>query len=248
MVWDRLVDGKFLYLFDRGSAGIIRWNTDTDTGGAIAYPYKTPLPGFGRYVAAENAVWCGVWDFAEGQYVPLGLARLDVAKSTFTGWFPFPSENTGGEPFTDPSTTLFYPYTLRGKLVPFDTRQCKWRQPIEAPGFGTRFGFIGLASIHDGSWYFSISTYNGTPTGCDGQPYHFCNALMEFDPRTSEFAFPTLDVKDRYYQVSYHLSAGGQLFATGNNIRQADGSLDQSKPGDIIVWQTQAVVNPAPGE
>ncbi len=233
-----LVNGKHLYLFDRASAGVIQWDTTTDTGKSIPYPYKTPMPTSGRYVAKDGAVWCAVWDIAGGQYNPLGIVRLDVTTNAFTGWFPFPKEDAANKPFTDEQVTQFYPNTLKGKLVPFDVKQQRWCEPIAVPEYGTRFGFIGGGSIYKDRWYFSISTYNGTAFGCDGQPYHFCNGLLEFDPRTRTFAFPTLEVKDAYYQVSYHLSAGDQLFATGNNIRKGDGGLDNGRIGEFVVWQT----------
>ncbi len=241
-VWygTEVIDGN-LYLFDRGSAGVIRWDTATDTGKSIPYPYATPMPFGGRYVAKDGAIWCGVWDFTGGQYVPLGVARLDVSKNAFTDWCPFPKENADNKPFTDAQTTLFYPYTLKGKLVPFDFKQKRWCKAIDVPEFGKRFGFIGLASIYRGRWYFSLSTYNGSVNGCDGKPYHFCNGLLEFDPQTGQFAFPVLEGKDVYYQVSYHLSAGGNLFATGNDIREKDGTLNNAKIGDAVFWQTRKV-------
>lgn len=235
------IDGKHLYLFDRGSAGVIKWDTTTDSGKSIPYPYQTPMPCAGRYVPKDKTIWCSVWELTTGQYSPLGIARLDVERDTFTGWFPFPKEDTGNKPFTDEEATLFYPFTLKGKLVPFDINEKRWCQSIAVPEYGARFGFIGLGTIYKGRWYFSISTYNGTTTGCDGKPFHFCNGLLEFDPKTSKFAFPTLEVKDAYFQVSYHLSAGGHFFATGNNIREVDGSLNNGKIGEMVVWQTREV-------
>ena len=101
------------------------------------------------------------------------------------------------------------------------------------------FAFVGGTSVHKGRHYFSLSTYNGTPTGCDGKPYHFLNVLLEFDPASGEFSFPTLEVKDKYYQISYHFSAGGELFATGSNIRRMDGTLYQANRGDCVVWQSK---------
>jgi streptogramin lyase len=232
------VDGRHLYLFDRGPAGVIKWDATADAGKVIAYPYKTPMPSLGRYVASDRAVWCGVWDFTGGQYVPLGIARLDTKTDEFTGWFPFPAEDADRKPFTDPDATLFYPHTLKGKLVPFDFKERRWCKALVVPDFGRRFGFIGGGTAHDGRWYFSLSTYNGTATGCDGKPYHFCNGLLEFDPRTSRFAVPTLEVEGAYFQVAYTLSAGGHLFATGNNIRERDGSLNMGRMGEAIFWQT----------
>jgi hypothetical protein len=242
-VWygTELIDGKHLYLFDRGSAGVIQWDTVTDTGKSIPYPYNTLMPLSGRYVAVDGAIWCAVWDVAGGQYIPLGIARLDVKTNAFTGWFPFPKEDAPAKPFTDEKVTLFYPFTLKGKLVPFDVKEQRWCELIAVPEYGSRFGFIGGATIYNDRWYFSISTYNGTTTGCDGQPYHFCNGLLEFNPMTRTFAFPTLDAKDAYFQVSYHLSAGGHLFATGNNIRESDGSLNHGKTGEVVVWQSPNV-------
>src|SRR5687768_16326407 len=72
------IEGRYLYLFDRGSAGVIKWDTQSDTGIAIPYPYKTLLPSGGRYVAADGAVWCIVWDYSRGLYEPVGIARLEV--------------------------------------------------------------------------------------------------------------------------------------------------------------------------
>jgi len=231
-------DGKHLYLFDRGSVGVIKWDTKTDTGKVIPYPYKTVLPSSGRYLAADGAIWCAVWDNTNALYVPLGVARLDIKKDAFTGWFPFPKEGADLKPFTDVQATLFYPRTLKGHLVPFDIKEQRWCKSLAVPEYGRRFGFIGLGTIHKGRWYFSISTYNGKETGCDGKPFHFCNGLLEFDPKTGKFAFPTLEVKNAYFQVSYHLSAGGHFFATGNDIREKNGSLNHGKPGTAIFWQT----------
>ena len=92
---------------------------------------------------------------------------------------------------------------------------------------------------HKGRYYFSLSTYNGTDTGCDGKPYHFCNTILEFDPQTKRFVFLALEAKDAYYQVAYMLSAGGDFFATGSNIREADGTLNRDRPGEVVFWQTK---------
>lgn len=232
------IGGRYLYLFDRGSAGVIKWDVLTDRGTVIAYPYKTPTPAHGRYIASDGAVWCAVWDLAGGQYVPLGIARLDTKTDRFTDWIAFPKEDADLKPFSAPEVTVFYSHTLKGKLVPFDIKERRWCRALSVPEFGRRFGFIGGGTAHGGRWYFSISTYNGTATGCDGKPYHFCNGLLEFDPKTRRFAFPTLDVAGAYYQVAYTLSAGGHLFATGNNIREKDGSLNMGKTGEAIFWQT----------
>ena len=233
------VNGRHLYLFDRGSTGVIKWDTQTDTGMVIPYPYKTIMPSFGRYVAADQAIWCAVWDYSKGQYEPIGIARLDLDAEKFSGWFPFPTDDTGFESHTDPQTTLFYPHSLKGKLVPFDFKVRRWCKFITVPEYGNRFGFIGLATAHQGRWFFSLSTYNGSSLGCDGKPYHFCNAVLDFDPKTNEFAFPTLEAVNAYYQVSYTLSAGGHFFATGSNIREADGSLNQARAGEVVFWQTR---------
>lgn len=240
-VWygTELVDGRHIYLFDRGSAGLIKWDTATDTGEAIPYPYKTSLPSFGRLVAEDGALWCAVWDYTGGQYLPLGLATFDLKRETFTEWCPFPAASDDNKPFRDPANTLFFPRTLQGSLVPFDVKARRWCKAIPVPEHGERFGFIGLGSIYRGRWYFSLSTYNGSEIGCDGKPYHFCNALLEFDPKRGRFAFPTLEVEDAYYQVSYHLSTGEHLYATANNIREPDGSLNGARTGDTLFWQTR---------
>ncbi|MEW6304190.1 MAG: hypothetical protein AB1705_12005 [Verrucomicrobiota bacterium] len=233
------VEGRYLYLFDRGEAGVIKWDTASDTGRVIPYPYKTILPSGGRFIAADGGVWCSVWDYTGGQYVPIGIARLDVKTDQFDGWYPFPAADAEAKPFSNTDTTVFYPHSLKGQLVPFDFKERRWCRRIAVPEFGKRFGFIGMANLHEGRWYFSLSTYNGTATGCDGQPYHFCNALLEFDPRTGRFAFPAVEAKDAYYQVSYHLVAGGHLYATGNNIREPDGTLNNARLGEAIFWQTR---------
>lgn len=44
-----------------------------------------------------------------------------------------------------------------------------------------------------------------------------------------------------YYQISYHLSAGDHFYATGNNIQEDDGTLNNAKTGAAIFWQTQQV-------
>src|SRR5207244_2383311 len=135
-----------------------------------------------------------------------GIARLDVAQEKFTGFYAFPREDTGLEPFTDPKKTFFLPYSLKGKLVPFDFAAKRWCKATDVPRHGQLFGFIGGPTIHQGRCYFSLSTYNGTKTGCDGKPYHFCNAILEFDPQARRFAFPTLQAKDAYHQIAYMLS------------------------------------------
>ena len=84
------IEGRYLYLFDRGAAGVIKWDTRTDTGVVIPYPYETLLPSGGRYVAADGAIWCIVWDYSRGLYEPIGIARLEVKTDRFTGFFAFP--------------------------------------------------------------------------------------------------------------------------------------------------------------
>ena len=232
------LDGN-IYLFDRGGAGLIRWDTKTDTGRVVPWPYAAPVPSFGRYEPRDKAVWCYVWDYTGGQYKPIGLSRYDPVADKFTGWHPFPPADAKLPDYTDAESTFFLPLTLQGKLMPFDFKAGRWCKPLTVPRFGERFGFMGLMVRHGDKCYFSISTYNGTEIGCDGKPYHFCNGLLEFDPKTRQFAFPTLEAKDAYYQVAYTLSAGGEFYATGANIRQPDGQLVQTLPGDVVFWQTR---------
>jgi streptogramin lyase len=229
--------GRSLYLFDRGGSGVVKWDTATDTGKAVPWPYKTPFPGSGQF-EADGALWCRVWDVAGGKYVPLGLARLDAAKDEFTGFYPFPKDDADLKPFTDPKATAFLPHTLKGKLVPFDVKQKRWCRAIDVPGYGKRFGFLGGPTAHAGRLYFSASTYDGTDVGCDGKPYHFVNGVLEFDPATGKFEFLELEAKDAYHQVAYTLSAGGEFFATGTNIRQPNGALDRDRAGEVVFWQT----------
>lgn len=237
------IDGRHLFLFDR-NAGVVRWDTQSDAGEVIPFPYDKPVPLGGRHELRDGAIWCQSFDLAGGQYVPLGMSRLDPKTSSFSGWYPYPKGGEGLKPFTNAETTFFVPYTLKGKLLPFDFKDGRWCEFLDVPGFGERFGFIGLGTLHDGRWYFSLSTYDGDETGCDGKPYHFVNGLLEFDPQTRAFAIPTLEAKDvpggpadAYYQVAYTLSAGGDFFATGSNIRQADGTLDGAKAGEVVFWQ-----------
>lgn len=187
---------------------------------------------------ADEALWCRVWDLSP-KYVPLGLARLDLKSEGFTGFHPFPAADDDLEPYADPATTLFVPHTLAGRIVPFDLKTRQWRKPLPVPEHGKRFAFLGGPVPHAGRLYFSTSTYNGTDTGCDGKPYHFCNEILEFDPQTRRFAFLTLDVPGSYHQIAYMLSAGGEFFATGSNIRERDGRLNQARAGEVVFWQTQ---------
>src|SRR5262249_17821355 len=75
------IDGRHLFLFDRGGAGVIKWDSQTDTGKVIPWPYKTPFPGGGRYEPRDKALWCHVWDFTGGKYKPPGIARMDIKEN-----------------------------------------------------------------------------------------------------------------------------------------------------------------------
>lgn len=229
------IDGRHFFLFDRGGAGVIKWDTQTDSGKAIPWPYKAPFPVGGRYEPNDKAIWCRVW---ETGYRPLGIGRLNVEKNEFTGFHAFPQDDDGLKPFTDPATTLFLPFTLKGKVVPFDFKEKRWCKFLDVPQYGKLFGFMGGPIPHKGRYYFSLSTYNGTDTGCDGKPYHFCNAILEFDPQTRRFEFLILEAKDAYHQIAYMLSAKGEFFATGSNIREKDGKLNRDRAGEVVFWQT----------
>ncbi len=234
-------DDRHLYLFDRGSVGVIRWDSRTDTGQVIPWPYETSPPSAGRIEPRDQALWCYAWDLDGGQYRPLGIARLDLGTDSFTGWYAFPTEEDRLEPFEEPGSTFFLPYSLEGKLMPFDFRTRRWCRPMAVPRFGERFGFLGGPVVHEGRSYFSLSTYNGTDLGCDGKPYHFCDSILEFDPATRRFEFLTLEADDAYYQIAYMLSAGGEFFATGSNVREPDGTLDRDRAGEVVFWQTVPV-------
>jgi len=179
-----------------------------------------------------------VWDFADGQYISLGIARLDVATDEFTGFFPFPKDDAQLEPFLDSKTTMFLPDTLKGKLVPFDFEEKRWCRSLLVPEFGERFGFMGGPNPHKQRCYFSLSNYNGTDIGCDGKPYHFLAAILEFDPETRTFDFLKLQTENAYHQIAYMLSANGEFFATGSNIREPDGTLNRDRRGEVVFWQT----------
>jgi hypothetical protein len=248
------IRGRYIYLFDRGSTGVIRWDTEANAGIVIPYPYPGALPSGGHYEAADDAIWCKLWDYSTGQYVPQGIARLDVGTDKFTGIWEFPKgrDDAGEsvsqrEPVTDLEHTFYLPWSLKGKLVPFDFKAKRWCKFVDVPRFGELFGFIGLSTFFRGKYYFSLSTYDGDDLGIDGKPYHFCNALLEFDPRTQRFQFPTLEPNDRgkvsapYYQVSYTMAAGDEFFATGSNIRETDGALNQARAGECVFWQTRPI-------
>src|SRR5262249_37664879 len=149
-------------------------------------------------------------------------------------------DDKGLLPYSDPEHTFFRPDSLRGQLVPFDFRERRYCKFIPVPGYGKEFGFMGGPWTHAGRFYFSLSTYNGKKIGCDGQPYHFCNAILEFDPKDGVPRMLKLETaKDTYYQISYMLSAGGNFYATGCNIREPDGSMPMERTGEILFWQTQ---------
>jgi len=70
---------------------------------------------------------------------------------------------------------------------------------------------------------------------------HAAYLMIEFDPATQRFAFPTLDGEEaagKYYQISYTMATADGFFATGANIRQPDGTLQQAIPGECVFWQT----------
>lgn len=241
-VWYGLAhpDGRHLYFFDRGAVGLIKWDSQTDTGKTIVYPYHTPLPSFGRYEPRDKAIWCGIWDYTDGKYVPVAIARFDLKTDSFTGIYKFPKDDADLKPYDHPETTLFFPWTLRGKLMPFDFRTKRWGKFLDVPGFGARFGFVGLSTSYQDKLYFSLSTYDGLEDlGVDGKPYHFINSILVFDPKKGKFDFLTLDVPGAYYQIAYSLNARGQFYATGSNILTKEGTLFRENRGDIIVWQTQ---------
>lgn len=232
---------RHLYLFDRGAAGVIKWDAQAEGGRAIPFPYDAPLPSFGLYDPRGDALWCGIWDYTGGQYRPVAITRFDLKTDSFTGIWHFPNNDAGLRHFGDPNTTLFFPWTLKGKLRPFDTAEKRWCRFLEVPGFGRDYGFIGLFTAHGGRLYYSLSTYNGDERiGCDGKPYHFLNALLEFDPQSGKFDFLRLDVPGAYYQVAYTLSARGEFYATGSNIMQEDGTLYREREGEVVVWQSHA--------
>ena len=241
-----LVDGRHLYFFDRGRVGLIKWDTLTDTGKPISYPYKPAIVGDGlyggvRYQPRDNALYVSSTriEHPGRGYMFHGFARLDLKTERFTGHYPFPSADDSLKPYTDHKTTFFRPITHAGKIAPFDFQQKRWCKFIDVPRHGTLFGFMGGPTVHNGRYYFSLSTYDGDSIGCDGNPYHFCNAIAEFDPASRRFEFLMLNMKDAYYQIAYTLSARGHFYATGSNILEADGSLVRGRKGEVVFWQTQ---------
>lgn len=233
-------DGRHLYFFDRGGVGLIKWDSQTDTGKSIPYPYRASLPSFGRYEARDKAIWCGIWDYTGGQYQPIAIARFNVQSDSFTGLYPFPKNDGDLKPYSNPDTTIFYAWTLKGKIVPFDFKTKRWCKFMDVPEFDKRYGFIGISTLHKGKFYFSLSTYNGGDNlGIDGNQYHFANSILVLDPKTKHFDFLTLNVPGKYYQIAYTLSANGEFYATGSNVLTPEGTIVRENKGDIIVWQTQ---------
>jgi hypothetical protein len=232
------VDGRHLYLFDRKSAGLIRWDTETEVGESLPYPWSTTMPSSGRYEPRDGAIWCSVADNTGFQYRWIGIARFDLASGAYTSFHPFPDQSENLAPYDDPERTLFLPHWLSGRVAPFDFKEKRWCQFLDVPGFGERFGFIGGPWPHGDQYFFSLSTYNGKEVGCDGRPYHFLNSILRFDPGTRRFDFMTLEVPGVYYQVSYMLSAGGEFFATCTNIREPSGDLNGFRVGEAAFWQS----------
>jgi hypothetical protein len=69
------IDGRHFFLFDRGSAGVIKWDSQIDTGKVIPWPYKAPFPWGRSYEPRDKALWCKVWDFAKRPSAPLMRPR-----------------------------------------------------------------------------------------------------------------------------------------------------------------------------
>ena len=46
---------------------------------------------------------------------------------------------------------------------------------------------------------------------------------------------------DAYYQISYLLSADGELYCMCNNILGTDDSLDVGRIGEVLYWQSVLV-------
>lgn len=232
-------DKQHLYLFDRGGVGLIKWDTKTDTGKAIPYPYKTLMPSFGGYDPRDRGIWAGIWDYTDEKYRPIAITRLDTQTDSFSGIWYVPKNDTDLLPCTTPESTRYYAWTLKGKLMPFDIREKRWCKFIDVPGLDTEYGFIGIGTPFHGHWYFSLSSYSGhDDPGIDGNQYHFLNSILDLDPKTGSLHFLTLNIPGKYYQIAYMLNAGGHFYATGSNIQLPDGKIVRENKGDIIVWQT----------
>ena len=236
-------DPRYLYLFDRQSSGVIKWDTRGDTYLVVPYPFKTVFPSSGRYDARDNAIWCPVINLTDDLYAPIGIARLDLASDRFTNYYPFPKDDVELKPYTDADTTSFWAHNLGGKLMPFDFKARRFCKFLDVPRFGKDFGFIGGPTAHHGRYYYSLSTFSSRGS-CDGKPHHFLNVIMEFDPASKAFQMLKLETKGSYYQVAYLLSARGHFYATAANILEPDGSLNMNRRGETMFWQT---IKPTPG-
>ena len=79
----------FIYLFDRGSTGVIRWDTHSDTGEVIPWPYNVAVPSGGRIESRDRALWCNVWIFQPVNTYPL----------VSLGWILLRTHSPAGIPF-----------------------------------------------------------------------------------------------------------------------------------------------------
>jgi streptogramin lyase len=240
-------DKRHLYLFDRGGVGLIKWDTQTETGTPIPYPYQTLMPSFGAYDPRDDGIWAGIWDYTNGKYLPIAIARLDVKTDSFSGIWYTPTDDADLRPCVNPEKTRYYAWTLKGKLMPFDIQEKRWCKFLDVPGLGSKYGFIGIGTPFKGHWYFSLSTYAGhDDPGIDGNQYHFLNSILDLDPSSGRVNFLTLNITGKYYQIAYMLSARGAFYATGSNVRLPDGRIVRENKGDIIVWQTQPLEHSSP--
>ncbi|MBI83294.1 MAG: hypothetical protein CMJ81_08875 [Planctomycetaceae bacterium] len=228
-------DRRQLVMFNYGDRAVVFWDTETDTGSAVSYSLEGPPPGFGFLAEEGRAMYSVV---SEWPYRLLKLVRLDMSAKRWSQEWAIPHSDDQiarirpGEPDGE---VLWMPHTMEGYLLAFHTGLRRWTDRMKIPGYGENFHFVGFSTRHAGLHYFSVSTFDGV----EGRPHHFLNALLVFDLKTRQFDLLRLpSTGNDYHQVSYTLSAGGRLFCTGTNIRQADGSLVNGGVGDVIFWQS----------
>ena len=76
-------EGPYLYLFPKDPPGVIRWDTRSDRGELVRFPYGDHGPWGGTLSQDGKTLWCPLWDAN-------AMARFDLEKLEWTGHWPTP--------------------------------------------------------------------------------------------------------------------------------------------------------------
>jgi hypothetical protein len=229
--------GPYVYLFPEKPPAIIRWDTRSDTGTLIAYPFPGPEPAFGMLSADETTAWCPIWNGNT-------LARFDLGQARWTGSWRTPV--AGGQPtYAGMHGRLaFLPELHTSRLLIFDTAAERWVESLPVPGHGRDYGTLGAGLVYRGMMYCAMTTLksyipDGGPLGIDGRPHHFVDRNLCYDSRTRRFGHLVLPGSAREYWLTYYSEVAGQhLYLTAFNARQSDGRILQEGQGDAVIFQT----------